>query len=218
LTLAAGSLASYSLPWYRAGRRCINAYRCRSVCLRFYRVLYYDDSAGARDPGGLLFIAPQGDGRLDNPGAYEVLYASDTAAGACAEVFNRGKYRMQWSREMLRPLPSNPRCVRALAWYDVDDAIPISDLDDPRELVARRLRPPDVITREYARTQAWALMIFNSAAVAGVRWWSYHDARWASMGLWEFGVITDFGAELLDVDHPAVRDAADVLSIRVGRS
>jgi RES domain len=124
---------------------------------------------------------------------------------------------MRWSPQMLRPLPSDPDCVRALAWYDVDDRSPIADLDDPHELLSQKLRPSVVITRDYGRTQAWALTMYDSDAFIGIRWWSYHDSRWATMGLWNLDSIVDSGAELLDIEHPAIREAADVLSIRVAR-
>jgi hypothetical protein len=162
-----------------------------------------------------LFVPPQGDGRLDNPSVYEVLYACDSSAGACAEVFNRGKYRTQWSRDMLRPLPGNPNFGRSLAWFDVDDKAPISNLDDPNELLSRGLRPSGVVTRDYSHTQAWALSIFSSATVAGIRWWSYHDARWASFGLWDRSVITDFGVRPLGINDSVIQEAADALSIRL---
>jgi RES domain len=116
---------------------------------------------------------------------------------------------------MLRPHRSNPRLVRSLAWFDVEDATPISDLDDPNELLLRRLRPSQVITREYSHAQAWALSIFHSATVAGIRWWSYHDARWASLGLWDLSVIAGFGAKPLSLTDPEIKDAADILSIQV---
>lgn len=93
-----------------------------------------------------------------------------------------------------------------------------ADLDNPRELVTRRLRPSDVISRDFARTQAWALTIYNSNTVAGVRWWSYHDARWASAGFWDLNAITDYGVGRLDITHPAIAEAAEVLSIRIARS
>jgi hypothetical protein len=164
-----------------------------------------------------LFIPPQGDGRLDNPIAYQVLYASDSPAGACAEVFNRGKYRTQWSRDMLRPLPGNPDAKRSIAWYEIDDSITVANLDDPRELLSRGLRPSDVVTRDYARTQNWALKIFNASDADGIRWWSYHDSRWGSFGLWSTDAISAFGADRLEIDHPAIREAAEVLSIRLAR-
>jgi RES domain len=144
-----------------------------------------------------------------------VLYVSDSSAGACAEAFNRGKYRTQWTRDILRSLPGNPKLLRSLAWFEIDDKAPISNLDDPHELVSRQLRPSGVIARDYSRTQAWALNIFSSATVAGIRWWSYHDARWANLGLWDLSVITDFGVNPLGIDDPAMQDAADVLSIRI---
>ncbi len=122
---------------------------------------------------------------------------------------------MEWSHDMLRPHPSDPRLVRSLAWFDVAGATSISDLDDPNELLSRRLRPSEVVTRDRSRTQTWALGIFSSTTVAGIRWWSYHDARWASLGLWDLSVITDYGANPLGMNDPAIQDAADVLSIRI---
>jgi hypothetical protein len=185
--------------------------------MRLYRVLYHVPGAAPNEPGGVFFIPHQGGGRIDNPADYDVLYAGDSQAGVCAEVFNRGKYRKEWKPEMLRGLPGIPSSRRVLAWYDVDDAAAICDLDDPRQLVARTMRPSHVITRDYARSQAWALRLFEEMRWAGVSWWSYHDARWTSVGLWQRTAITSFGFEDLTIDHPALIEAAGVLSIRVRR-
>jgi len=183
--------------------------------LRVYRVLHHRADAAPTEPGGVLFIPPQGHGRVDNPLEYETLYVGDSPAGACAEVFNRGRYRTEWRTEMLRGLPNMPTSRRALAWYDVADAALICDLDDPRVLTARSLRPSNIATRDYAKSQAWALRIHGERRWAGVRWWSYHDARWASIGLWNHSVITTHGTEALTLDHPALIEAAAVLSIRI---
>ena len=85
--------------------------------MKLYRVFYYVASAAEREPGGVFFIPSQGGGRIDNPRGYETLYLGDSRAGACAEVFNRGKYRRQWSRDMLRGLPILPGSVRAMAGF-----------------------------------------------------------------------------------------------------
>ncbi|MHB8147518.1 MAG: RES domain-containing protein [Vulcanimicrobiaceae bacterium] len=182
---------------------------------RVYRVFPYDSSAAPTDPGGALFIPPQGSGRIDNPGSYAVRYVSDSAAGACAEAFNYGRYREAWSVEMLRGLPTMPGSRRALAWFELrSGARPLCNLDDPRELVAQGLRPSRIVTRDYNESRAWALRIFETKQWCGVRWWSYHDARWASIGLWD-EIIADHGIETLSLNHPAIREAADVLSIRL---
>jgi hypothetical protein len=183
--------------------------------VRVYRVLHCAPGAAPRDPGGALFIPRQGGGRIDNPADYEVLYVGDSQAGVCAEVFNRGKYRKEWNAEMLRGLPSIPGSRRVLAWYEIPAGMPICDLDDPNVLVARSLRPSNIITRDYAQSQAWAMQVFTESRWAGVRWWSYHDARWASLGLWSRDAIADFGYDELTIDHPAIIEAASVLSIRI---
>lgn len=181
-------------------------------------MLYHVPGAAPTQPGGVLFISRQGAGRIDNPSDYQTLYVGDSAAGACAEVFNRGKYRKEWTHEMLRGLPSLRGSRRMLAWYDVADSTSICNLDDPQELSARSLRPSNVITREYSQSQAWALRIFAERRWAGIRWWSYHDARWASCGLWDLRGIADSGVEELTLDHPAVVEAAQNLSIRIRRA
>ena len=185
--------------------------------MRLHRVLYHIPGAAPTEPGGVLFIPRQGGGRIDNPPDYDVLYVGDSQAGVCAEVFTRGKYRKERTVEMLRGLPSIPASRRVLAWYEFDDAAAICNLDDPRQLVGRAMRPSQVITRDYARSQAWALRLFAETRWAGVSSWSYHDARWTSVGPWEHTAITNFGFEDLSIDHPALAEAAAVLSIRIRR-
>ncbi|MGH7707130.1 MAG: RES family NAD+ phosphorylase [Vulcanimicrobiaceae bacterium] len=184
---------------------------------RLYRVFSHDPNAAADEPGGVLFIPTQGGGRIDNPDLYAVRYLGDSPAGACAEVFNSGKYRQDWSSEMLRPHPKLPKRRRALAWFDLPDNAPICNLDDPRELTKQRMRPSRVIARDYATTQQWARKLFRQGRWDGVRWWSYHDARWASIGLWRNPKIVGYGIETLTIDHPALHEAADALQIRFKR-
>ena len=185
--------------------------------MRLYRVFYHLPDAADREPGGIFYVPQQVGGRIDNPALYETLYVGDSRAGACAEVFNRGKYRMQWSTEMLRGLPILPNSVRAMAWYEFADAnTPVCDLDDPAELLAQSLRPSRVVTRDYSVSQAWARALFKKERWSGVRWWSYHDARWASFGFWQYR-CTARGVQPLTIDDPDLRQAAEVLKIRVVR-
>lgn len=183
--------------------------------MKLYRVLAYNRAAGAREPGGALYVPPQGHGRIDNPEHYGVLYVGDAPAGVCAEAFNVGKYRTGFSAAMLRGHPSLPNSVRALVSYEVAEPLAYCNLDDPRELIAQSLRPSIVVTRDYTISQAWALKIFHQNRWAGVGWWSYHDGRWTSMGIWDRDVITDFDVEPLTIEHPAIAEAASVLSIPV---
>jgi len=117
---------------------------------------------------------------------------------------------------MLRPLPNGDRPV--FAWYELPDDTSICDLDDPARLSERTLRPSIIITRNYDITRAWALSIFQENAWAGVSWWSYCDARWTSIGLWRHDILTSYGVEELNLDHPAMQEAANVLSVDIDRS
>jgi len=125
---------------------------------RLYRVFPRVPGVRARAPGHPLFSWPvQGAGRIDNPESYRTLYASDSPAGAIAEL-------------------------------DAEK-VDVLDLDDPRELVRRRLRPSAVVVRDRTVTQRWALGIFNEKRWAGVRWWSRYDSRWGAFGLWTLAEV-----------------------------
>ena len=86
-----------------------------------HRVFPYLASAAADKPGGALYLPPRGNGRLDNPGAFSVLYLSDAGAGAIAEAFGRFP---EWSAAMLEGSPSLPGSHRAIARLNLpDDAL-----------------------------------------------------------------------------------------------
>ena len=166
--------------------------------------------ARPHSPGGPLFVPPQGKSRLDNADLYAVLYLSETAAGSIAEAF--GRYHI-WSRSMLK----GPELLGGSVWTLVTyerraSAKPICDLDDPRALVKRALRPSHVVSRRYELTQAWAKAIFLERRWAGVRWWSFYESQWANVGLWDLRGLSVTGTDPLTIDHPAVVNAADELS------
>ncbi|MDQ2679695.1 MAG: RES family NAD+ phosphorylase [Candidatus Eremiobacteraeota bacterium] len=184
--------------------------------MRVYRVCIYLPNAAPNEPGGVFFIPPNQAGtRIGNSKHYQTLYVGDSAAGVCAEAFNFGRYRLRWTSEMLRGRPDIPGSYRALAWYDLEDATVLCNLDDPSELLAQSLRPSEIITRDYAQSQAWALRLFQQRKWRGLRWWSYHDARWASVGLWSRDIIKAHGVERLTMSNPALSEAADVLKIEL---
>lgn len=173
-----------------------------------YRVFPWVDGAAAGEPGHPLYIPPQGKHRIDNPDHYSVLYASDAAAGAVAEQFGT---LSEWAPSMLRGLPALPGSAFAVVSLDLPDHVAVCDMDDPARLVELGLRPSQVVTRERAVTQAWALRVYEEGRWGGVRWWSYYDPRWASHGIWDLGAVTVAAVEVLDAAHPAVVEAAEVL-------
>ena len=145
-----------------------------------YRVFPCLRGAADTDPGGAHYVPPQGAGRFDNPAQYEIFYAADSAEAAIAEAFGRHPL---WTASMLGGIPTLPGSVHALATYGLDDASTLYDLDDAANLVALKLRPSDVVNRDYTVTQALALRIFTMGTVSGLRWWSFYNPAWVNCGV-----------------------------------
>ena len=177
-----------------------------------YRVLPFLADAAPNEPGGALYVPQQGGGRLDNPDLYAVMYWSDAAAGAIAEAFGRFP---EWSAAILAGSPSLPGSMRALATYRLSDQEPLCDLDDPKQLQALRLRPSEVVSRDYGRTRAWARRIYEQHQWIGVRWWSYYDPQWASVGLWDTGRLKLEDVHPLRLDDAALVEASHTIVRRI---
>jgi hypothetical protein len=177
-----------------------------------YRVFPFLADAAASQPGGPLYIPMPGAGRLDNPDLFSVLYAGDSAAGVIAEAFGRFP---EWTPAILEGAPGLPGSLRAIARYALGTEVALCDLDDPRQLLALDLRPSDVVTRDYGRTRAWARRIYGQHRWAGVRWWSYYDARWASIGLWDIHGLTVKEVLPLTLDTPALAEASRIIMRRI---
>lgn len=174
-----------------------------------HRVFPWLPDVGAGEPGHPMHVPPeQGDSRIDNPAHYRVLYFSDTPAGAVAESFAS---RPVWREEMF-VTPRLPGARRALATYEAD--IELLDLDEPKALLDRELRPSGIASSHRNTTQAWALSIFREQSWDGVRWWSIRDSRWAAIGLWFFESVRPLEPVPLTRDHPALHEAAEVLGKR----
>lgn len=82
-----------------------------------------------------------------------------------------------------------PGSVRAIAEYRLDDNTAICNLDDPAQLLALGLRPPEVVSRDYQTTRIWARKLHDQRRWAGVKWWSYYSPAWSSFGLWDLGSL-----------------------------
>ncbi|MGH8957810.1 MAG: RES family NAD+ phosphorylase [Acidimicrobiia bacterium] len=177
-----------------------------------YRVFPWLPDARRGHPGHPSFVPGGGAGRIDNPEHYLALYLSDGPGGACAEAFF---FKTVWDAKMLRGSPSLTGSVQAIATFELDPGTQICDLDDASRLVALGLRPSHVVTRDRNVTQAWALSIFQQQNFGGIRWWSYHDPRWGSHGVWATSNLELQGVEALTLGHAAVSEAAAVLNRRI---
>jgi hypothetical protein len=146
-----------------------------------YRIFPYDRNAAPSERGGALFVPPpSGLGRIDNPDLYDVLYVTKVAEAAVAEVFGR---LAVWRPETFVHASGLPY---ALARYEAPDDLSVFDLNDVEALRSLGIaKPTDVVTRDRAKTQAWAGAIFASRRHCGAEWWSYYDPEWAVLGLWD---------------------------------
>lgn len=177
-----------------------------------FRVFPLAPSVHPGDPGGALYVPPQGGGRIDNPGVYSVLYLSDAAAGAIAEAFGRFP---EWTPAILEGSPSLPGSVRAIARYHLPAGVRICDLNEPAQLMELNLKPSSVVSRDDSRTRGWARRIHDEGAWAGIRWWSYYDSRWASLGLWDVSELRLEEVTVLRLDDAFLLEAARTIARRV---
>ncbi|GLP76642.1 hypothetical protein TUM20983_37520 [Mycobacterium antarcticum] len=184
-----------------------------------YRVFPFDTSAVAGTAGHPEYLhRPRGKGRLDNPRHYDTWYLAASPEAAVGEVF--GDITV-WGDDMFE-FPALPNAPRTLGVFELPDDVRLLDLDDARALLARGLRPTQVIARNRAVTQGWALEIFTEQNDLGdrrwdgVRWWSFHRPHWTVFGLWcttrEPASHRLVNTERLHGRHPAVIDAARTLS------
>jgi hypothetical protein len=145
----------------------------------------------------------QGQGRVDNPEHYHIAYLADSPLAAVGEAFGR---LAVWTLEMLGDSEYTAGFGKALARFELAGE-PL-DLDDPKVLIERGLRPSRIATQDRAVTQRWALRVWEEDAWPGVRWWSPLDADWGIVGLWEHGGLQLADVEELTVGHPVLWDAA----------
>jgi hypothetical protein len=181
--------------------------------MRLWRVLPWDPSAEPDQPGGPLWIPRnlQGRGRHDDPARYGCLYLAARDVGAVAELLAPFRGRPLTPAVLHRAGP--PAALAALELGP--DAI-LVDLDEPATLLAERLRPSQVATRERPVTQTWASRIHREHREAtGLRWWSVLEASWLNVTLFDRGT-KDLAVEdvrPLALDDPVLREAASFLGL-----
>jgi hypothetical protein len=148
-------------------------------------------------------------GRFDNRDLYGALYVAATPAGAIGERFAS---LSRWSRSMLATgVPAGGEYRLATLYLD-EDAHPLVDFNDTNELEARKLRPRDVVERNWPKTQRIARDVFNEPHDwSGITWWSTHRANWTLHVLWIHDDVTVDRVEELP-GHPGLLDAAGRLA------
>jgi hypothetical protein len=178
-----------------------------------YRVVPVAPGTPPGKPGHPEYLhKPQGQGRLDNPAHYDMLYLSSTESGAVGETL--AQFR-SWTKAIF-PFKKVPGAVLSLCTFEIADTIRLLEMDDPQTLLTLGLRPTQVVTPNRAVTQSWALRIWQEhdhrgRKWDGIRWWSRHHTDWPVMGLWNTSPHLD-RVETLDINHRAVRDAAVTLN------
>lgn len=178
-----------------------------------YRVFPYLPAARLGEPGHPLHEhRPQRGGRLDHPDYY-VWYLGREPEAAVGEAFGN---LPEWNSSMF-PFPLLPGSRRALGVFSLPDDLRVLELDDPRVLAELGLRPTQVVARNLAVTQAWGHRIWSTRNLhdpaqklwQAVQWWSYHRPVWDVLGSW---VVPELDhVEELDINHPAVKEAARAL-------
>lgn len=179
-----------------------------------YRIFPYFAGAGHGEPGHPLYEhTPQRWSRVDHPDYY-VWYLSRHAEAAAGETFGNLSV---WDGSMF-DFPLLPGARRALGVYRLPDDLRVLDLDDPSALLARGLRPTQVVARNLAVTQTWGHSIWaerdphdaSRRRWQAVQWWSYHRPTWTVLASWEAPTLDH--VDELDLTHAAIHDAAAALS------
>lgn len=178
-----------------------------------YRVCPYLSTAKAGQPGHPLYEhTPQRGGRVDHP-EYYVWYLARSPEAACGEVFGD---LHSWDPSMF-VVPFLEGGARTLATYRLPDDLRLLDLDDPKDLLKRGLRPTQIVGRNLAVTKAWGYAVWNESDPHDARarrwdavsWWSYHHPGWPMVASWLRPELVDLHE--LQLEHPAIVEAAKTL-------
>jgi hypothetical protein len=181
-----------------------------------YRCFAWSERAKVTEQDGpLWFPRPfQGEGRHDNPDLYGCLYVADRAPSCIVEQLARFR-----SQRLTPALLRRRGLPLALAELELDATAKLIDLDDPVVLRRQRLRPSRVATRQRAVTQPQARQLHERGDdIAGLRWWSTYEALWTNVTLFERAAprLRVSSVVALTLEHPAVVDAAEFFSMRLG--
>lgn len=182
-----------------------------------WRVFPWDPESPPGAPFSPQFVPPvQGSGRFDLVTS-PVLYLAESAEHAVGEVIQPFRGRRLGPAHLRR-------FGRGLALVAVTVAgvvmARVADLTDPATLLHHGVRPDVLAGRDTQRTQAVARALY-AADLPGFRWWSSLSGDWHTVVLFLDRIQPDalvFATpELLSIEHPAVRVAAEILGVRIRR-
>ncbi|HXG88725.1 MAG TPA: RES family NAD+ phosphorylase [Vicinamibacterales bacterium] len=186
--------------------------------MELFRVFHWDGTSQGGEGGGPLFVPRihQGAGRHDAPDRYAAWYATRQAVGAIAERIQHLRGQALTNADCRRM----GRVSLAIVGLRLDTSLAVVDLDHPRQLIKRHLRPSRVATRRRRETQAIARRIFDEGA-AGMSWWSTLDADWTNVTLFYERVVKHVAISTpprkLTIEMPEVAEAADHLGVQISR-
>jgi hypothetical protein len=194
-----------------------------------WRAFPWDAAAVDGEPFSARSVAPahrQNYGRFDLSGRPLVLYLAETPAHAVAEVL-RGLKRnpaTPFEPDRHRVTPDDLRSAglpRALVEVRLPQgAADIPDLAEGAELARFGVRADELSAGDRRVSRAAARRIHaHPDEVPGFRWWSAFGGDWHVVLLFLDRItldVLDFGTpEILELDHPAVGEAARVLNLDV---
>ena len=84
-----------------------------------------------------------------------------------------------------------------------------------------RLKPSRVATRDRSVTQPQALDLYRRHPdAAGLQWWSRGEAMWTHITLFDrtAPILRLIGARELTLEHPVLREAANLFGLHAARS
>lgn len=184
--------------------------------MELFRVFDWDGASLGRAEGGPLFIARarQGSGRHDAPAKYGAWYCSRSAVSAVAEGIQYLRGHALADADFHRA----GGIVKAVVGLRFDDGLEIVDLDDPSQLVTRRIRPSQVATLRRSVTQGIAAALFEEGAI-GFEWWSTLEAEWTNVTLFHERALPHASVSapprMLSRKLPELQQAARHLGIRI---
>lgn len=179
-----------------------------------WRVLPWRAERPLREPGGALWFPRelQGAGRYDNPDLYGCLYVGEHPVSPIAEALAPFRGTGQLTPSML--VRGGARL--ALVEIALSDRAHLLDLDDPAVLADASLRPSQIATGRRDLTQAYAASLHAlHPQAAALRWWSTIEASLINLTIFDRAQreLEMIDVQALDVDHPAVREAAELLGL-----
>jgi hypothetical protein len=184
--------------------------------VELFRVFDWDGSSLGRVEGGPLFVARsrQGAGRHDGPAQYGAWYCSQHAVAAVAECIQYLRGHALDDGDFVR----GGGRVKALVTLRLDPGVALVNLDDPAELLPRRIRPSQVATMRRPVTQHIAASVFREGA-GGLLWWSTLEAEWINVTLFHERalphVVIGAPPRALSTRLSEVREAAEHLGVAI---